>query len=138
MNITREEAQQILDALEHTSNYMKCTEAVFSQVRMYLDMTLMPSLAKHSDAAITLLQSRLAEGEQEPTCPDCEAVVMYECVACSKSNYPEATSTSNSTPLEAAATKLLKHWDAKHMFATAVLIEQIRVILPQPYAQQAP
>jgi hypothetical protein len=26
--------------------------------------------------------------EQEPTCPECKAVVLYECVACSSNNYP--------------------------------------------------
>jgi DNA-directed RNA polymerase subunit RPC12/RpoP len=26
--------------------------------------------------------------EQEPTCPECKAKVLYECVACSSNNYP--------------------------------------------------
>ena len=32
----------------------------------------------------------LAQPEQqaEPTCPDCKAAVLYECVACSSNNYP--------------------------------------------------
>ena len=25
---------------------------------------------------------------QEPVCPECKAVVLYECVACSSNNYP--------------------------------------------------
>jgi hypothetical protein len=25
---------------------------------------------------------------QEPTCPECKAAVLYECVACSSNNYP--------------------------------------------------
>ena len=30
-----------------------------------------------------------AEQQQaEPTCPDCKAAVLYECVACSSNNYP--------------------------------------------------
>ncbi len=29
-----------------------------------------------------------AETEQEPICPDCTEKVLYECVACSSSNYP--------------------------------------------------
>jgi hypothetical protein len=30
----------------------------------------------------------LAQPEQEPTCPECKAIVLYECVACSSNNYP--------------------------------------------------
>ena len=30
----------------------------------------------------------LAQPEQEPVCPECKAVVLYECVACSSNNYP--------------------------------------------------
>ena len=29
----------------------------------------------------------------EPTCPDCKAVVLYECVACSSNNYPPKETT---------------------------------------------
>ncbi|CAB4155844.1 hypothetical protein UFOVP662_25 [uncultured Caudovirales phage] len=29
-----------------------------------------------------------AEQQAEPTCPDCKAAVLYECVACSSNNYP--------------------------------------------------
>jgi hypothetical protein len=28
------------------------------------------------------------EQEQEPECPECKAVMLYECVACSNNNYP--------------------------------------------------
>lgn len=52
-----------LAALEKSANYMKNTEAVFSQGRMYLDMTLMPSLSKASDQAIADLRSVIAEME---------------------------------------------------------------------------
>jgi|688.fasta_scaffold475579_1 DNA-directed RNA polymerase subunit RPC12/RpoP len=31
-----------------------------------------------------------AQPEQEPTCPECKAAVLYECVACSSNNYPPA------------------------------------------------
>lgn len=60
-SITRKDAllRQALEALERTSGYMKCTEAVFSQGRMYLDMTLMPTLSKQSDAAITAIKGEL-------------------------------------------------------------------------------
>ena len=33
------------------------------------------------------------EIEQEPICPDCKAVVLYECVACSCNNYPPKEKT---------------------------------------------
>jgi hypothetical protein len=29
----------------------------------------------------------------EPTCPECKAVVLYECVACSSNNYPPKETT---------------------------------------------
>ena len=34
------------------------------------------------------LFTALAQPEQEPTCPECKAAVLYECVACSSNNYP--------------------------------------------------
>ena len=34
------------------------------------------------------LRTALAQPEQEPTCPECKAAVLYECVACSSNNYP--------------------------------------------------
>ena len=37
--------------------------------------------------AITALRTAL-EQQAEPTCPDCKAAVLYECVACSSNNYP--------------------------------------------------
>ena len=55
----RKVLEQALEALDRSTRYMKCTEAVFSQGRMYLDMTLMPSLAKQSEAAITAIQDVL-------------------------------------------------------------------------------
>lgn len=44
---------ELLEALKRLTNYMRCTEAVFSQGRMYLDMTLIPSLTKEAEAAIS-------------------------------------------------------------------------------------
>jgi hypothetical protein len=34
------------------------------------------------------LRKALAQPEQGPTCPECKAAVLYECVACSSNNYP--------------------------------------------------
>ena len=31
---------------------------------------------------------KAAQQQAEPTCPDCKAAVLYECVACSSNNYP--------------------------------------------------
>jgi hypothetical protein len=54
----------------------------------------------HIQKAMTALEEVLAEHamckvqrlgqeiEQEPTCPECKAEVLYECVACSSNNYP--------------------------------------------------
>ena len=36
------------------------------------------------------IKEALAQPEQEPTCPECKAAVLYECVACSSNNYPPA------------------------------------------------
>ena len=36
------------------------------------------------------IKEALAQPEQEPTCPECKAAVLYECVACSRNNYPPA------------------------------------------------
>ena len=39
--------------------------------------------------AITSLHQAIAQLEiQEPICPECKAEVLYECVACSRNNYP--------------------------------------------------
>jgi hypothetical protein len=37
------------------------------------------------------IKETLAQRKQEPTCPECKAAVLYECVACSSNNYPPAT-----------------------------------------------
>jgi len=42
----------------------------------------------HIVEAVTLLRKALEQPEQEPTCPECKAAVLYECVACSSNNYP--------------------------------------------------
>ena len=43
----------------------------------------------NEDEAITSLRQAIAELQsQEPVCPECKAEVLYECVACSRNNYP--------------------------------------------------
>ncbi len=44
----------------------------------------------HVNEAIAAIKEALAQPEQEPTCPECKAAVLYECVACSSNNYPPA------------------------------------------------
>ena len=48
--------------------------------RIVHEMKITPFTIKYEEA--------LAQPEQEPVCPDCKAVVLYECVACSSNNYP--------------------------------------------------
>ena len=40
--------------------------------------------------AMDALRTALEQPEQGPTCPECKAAVLYECVACSSNNYPPA------------------------------------------------
>jgi hypothetical protein len=40
------------------------------------------------EAALKKLADLGQEIEQGPTCPECKAAVLYECVACSSNNYP--------------------------------------------------
>jgi hypothetical protein len=68
------------------------------------------------NGAITVLKERLAdpmrnvqrlgqEIEQEPTCPDCKAEVLYECVACSSNNYPPPQRTEQEPCVHAKTPK---------------------------------
>ena len=43
---------------------------------------------KGEDDAIPLYKDPQQRTEQEPVCPECKAEVLYECVACSRNNYP--------------------------------------------------
>ena len=47
-------------------------------------------IAEILSAEVVRLQKALAQPEQqaEPTCPDCKAAVLYECIGCSSNNYP--------------------------------------------------
>lgn len=51
------------------------------------DVRSLRLLREHSTYA---LRAQLEHSEQEPTCPECKAAVLYECVACSSNNYPPA------------------------------------------------
>jgi len=43
---------------------------------------------KGEDDAIPLYKDPQQRTEQEPVCPECKAEVLFECVACSRNNYP--------------------------------------------------
>ena len=47
-------------------------------------------IAEILSAEVVRLQKALAQPQQqaEPTCPECKAKVLFECVACSSNNYP--------------------------------------------------
>jgi hypothetical protein len=47
-----------------------------------------PAAQPEQEQALKKLADLGQEIEQEPTCPECKAVVLYECVACSSNNYP--------------------------------------------------
>ena len=53
---------------------------------------VIPSAERETNAkeSIAAIKEALAQPEQELTCPECKAAVLYECVACSSNNYPPA------------------------------------------------
>jgi hypothetical protein len=71
MTDLRQAAQQALEALQH---------CCFSDA-LVIDKDVA------ADAILAIKQA-LEQLEQEPTCPECKAAVLYECVACSSNNYP--------------------------------------------------
>jgi hypothetical protein len=69
IQIEREKLEQVLEALE----------SALSDDQPYI---------VKCGKAITAIEEALAQPVQEPTCPECKAAVLYECVACSSNNYP--------------------------------------------------
>jgi hypothetical protein len=64
--------------------------------------------------AITAIKEALAQPEQEPSCPECKAAVLYECVACSSNNYP---------PLPVQPEHEMRHWEEEYECAVKCLDE---------------
>jgi len=64
--------------------------------------------------AITALREALTQPEQEPTCPKCKAVVLYECVACSNNNYPPKPEQEPSQWREMVVVTLVREGIDKH------------------------
>jgi hypothetical protein len=46
--------------------------------------------ATAEDCAMQIRERGQPKRKQEPTCPECKAAVLYECVTCSSNNYPPA------------------------------------------------
>jgi len=63
---------------------------------------------------IAALREALAQPEQEPTCPKCKAVVLYECVACSNNNYPPKPEQEPSQWREMVVVTLVREGINKH------------------------
>ena len=76
----REVMQQALEALETCGEDEWHSEDDFGMVQTYDE----DKVAK----GVTALRTALEQQQAEPTCPECKAAVLYECVACSSNNYP--------------------------------------------------
>ena len=75
MTDLRQAAQQALVALE-----CMIDDLMYKDHKRVIDI---------SNVAITALRTAL-EQQAEPVCPECKAKVLFECLACSSNNYPEA------------------------------------------------
>jgi hypothetical protein len=83
MSNLRQAAQQALEALwyYHATEFSKDTHAGKAIA------VLQAALAEDALQRLTDVQQEM-EAQQEPICPDCKAALLYECVACSRNNYP--------------------------------------------------
>ena len=77
MTDLRQAAQQALEALE---GWEHCDEWVWP-------VSALEQSKRNTTESLAALRAAL-EQQAEPTCPDCKAAVLYECVACSSNNYP--------------------------------------------------
>ena len=100
----RQAAQQALDALELSAvtvdsfGVQKATQAAIAALRTALEQQAEPPpewpLIKNIldeyglDAIAFVAEWKAAQQQAEPTCPECKAKVLFECVACSSNNYP--------------------------------------------------
>jgi hypothetical protein len=73
----REVMQQALEALE---GWEHCDEWVWP-------VSALEQSKRNTTESLAALRAAL-EQQAKPTCPDCKAAVLYECVACSSNNYP--------------------------------------------------
>ena len=62
-------------------------EAIIAVVCKYLPPDGI-SIEKAMNEIISLVDPLPPQQEHEPVCPECKAEVLYECVACSRNNYP--------------------------------------------------
>ena len=77
MTDLRQAAQQALEALE---GWEHCDKWVWP-------VSALEQSKRNTTESLAALRAAL-EQQDEPTCPDCKAAVLYECVACSSNNYP--------------------------------------------------
>ena len=75
--MTKEALKLALEALENISTALREDDVLGSDIELMLN-------------TIAAIHKALAQPEQEPSCPECKAAVLYECVACSSNNYPPA------------------------------------------------
>ena len=63
---------------------------LFGVLKMPFEMAMSDEISRLQYYARVQELVRRFEAQQqaEPTCPDCKAAVLYECVACSSNNYP--------------------------------------------------
>ena len=100
----RKVMQQALDALELSAvtvdsfGVQKATQAAITALKAALEQQAEPPpewpLIKNIldeyglDAIAFVAEWKAAQQQAEPTCPECKAKVLFECVACSSNNYP--------------------------------------------------
>jgi hypothetical protein len=88
-----------------TPQQIKAMKLALEALELLTDTEQTFGALDYGDNAITAIKEALKEHamqevqrlgqeiEQEPTCPDCKAEVLYECVACSSNNYPPKETT---------------------------------------------
>jgi len=103
MTDLRQVAMQALEALENEPRYTHIVEAIAAlraalkqpeQEPAHGDIRALKYLIHELEGEVIGYKRMLEEAgtagqpEQEPTCPECKAAVLFECVACSNNNYP--------------------------------------------------
>jgi Cu2+-containing amine oxidase len=80
--------------------------------------------AVHKNKANELRQAIAELESQEPVCPECKAEVLYECVACSRNNYPPQRTWVGLTDKEA-------QWLYDNCRTPATLIDMVEAKLKE-------
>jgi len=174
----REVMQQALKALEQLDGIDTETECVtidagdvITALRTALAQTVQPAepcvgkdprcpcqdgdACHYKDCGSTKARP-VAQPEQGPTCPECKAAVLYECVACSSNNYPSkpeqepflseaipATVTAWKMGYEAAKAEMHQDWDLLKETQAALrdawaIIKKLKAVQAEPLAMRMP